>query len=206
MLVTKQEGTGGRVTLATVKEQLLYEIGDPQRYLTPDATVDFTGLELRQVGNDRVEITGARGSARPELLKVSIAYHYGWKAVGTLVYSAPEALEKAQVADSIVRTRLAELNLCFEKIHSEFFGVSACHAHLAPPVEDPPEVQLRIGVRGQNKAALERFTRELIPLVLSGPPTATGYGEGRPQVREIVAYWPALMPRTFVQPRLEIVS
>ena len=206
MLVTKQQGTGGRVTLATVKEQLLYEIGDPQRYLTPDATVDFTSLELREINKDRVEITGAHGTARPDLLKASISYHYGWKAVGTLVYSAPNALEKAQVADSVVRTRLAELNLAFEKIHTEFFGVNACHAHLAPPVEDPPEVQLRIGARGRNKAALDRFTRELIPLVLSGPPTATGYGEGRPQVREIVAYWPALVPRSIVEPRVEIVS
>jgi Acyclic terpene utilisation family protein AtuA len=206
MLVTKQEGTGGRVTLATVKEQLLYEIGDPERYLTPDATVDFTGLHLRQADKDRVEVTGARGSPRPELLKASISYHYGWKAVGTLVYSAPEALEKAQVADSIVRIRLAELNLSFEKTHSEFFGVNACHAQMAPPIQDPPEVQLRIGARGRNKTDLERFTRELIPLVLSGPPTATGYGEGRPQVREIVAYWPALVPRTIVQPRVEIVG
>lgn len=206
MIVTKPEGTGGRVTLPTVKEQLVYEIGDPTRYMTPDAVVDFTGLQLRQAETDRVEITGARGSARPELLKASISYHYGWKAVGTLVYSAPEALEKAKIADSIVRERLAGLNLQFEKIHTEFFGVNACHAHLALPVSDPAEVQLRIGVRDKNKAAVERFTRELIPLVLSGPPGATGYGEGRPQVREIVAYWPALVPRTAVQPRVEVVD
>lgn len=206
MIVTKPEATGGRVTQATVKEQLVYEIGDPTRYMTPDAVVDFTGLQLRQADTDRVEITGARGSARPERLKASISYHYGWKAVGTLVYSAPEALEKAKVADTIVRERLAGLNLPFEKIHTEFFGVNACHAHLAPRVNDPAEVQLRIGVRDKNKAAVERFTRELIPLVLSGPPGATGYGEGRPQVREIVAYWPALVPREAVHPRIEVVS
>ncbi|HXE10936.1 MAG TPA: acyclic terpene utilization AtuA family protein [Bryobacteraceae bacterium] len=206
MVVTKPEATGGRVTLATVKEQLVYEIGDPTRYMTPDAVVDFTGLQLRQTDADRVEITGARGAARPERLKASISYHYGWKAVGTLVYSAPEALEKARVSDTIVRERLSGLNLHFEKIHTEFFGVNACHAHLAPPVNEPAEVQLRIGVRDQNKAAVERFTRELIPLVLSGPPGATGYGEGRPQVREIVAYWPALVPRSAVQPRVEVVD
>jgi hypothetical protein len=206
MVVTKPEGTGGRVTLATVKEQLVYEIGDPTRYMTPDAVVDFTGLQLRQADANRVEITGARGAVRPELLKASISYHYGWKAVGTLVYSAPEALEKAEVADIIVRERLSSLNLHFEKIHTEFFGVNACHAHLVPPVNEPAEVQLRIGVRDKNKAAVERFTRELIPLVLSGPPGATGYGEGRPQVREIVAYWPALVPRNAVQPRVEVVD
>jgi hypothetical protein len=206
MIVTKPEATGGRVTLATVKEQLVYEIGDPTHYMTPDAVVDFTGLQLRQADTDRVEITGARGSTRPELLKASISYHYGWKAVGTLVYSAPEAVEKAKVADTIVRERLAGLHLQFEKIHTEFLGVNACHAHLAPPVSEPAEVQLRIGVRDKNKMAVERFTRELIPLVLSGPPGATGYGEGRPQVREIVAYWPALVPRDAIHPRVEVVD
>lgn len=206
MVVTKPDDTGGRVTLATVKEQLVYEIGDPVRYMTPDAIVDFTALQLRQTGKDRVEVTGARGAPRPDLLKASVSYHYGWKAVGTLVYSAPQALEKATVADSIVRTRLDELHLQLEKVHTEFFGVNACHGHLAPIVHEPPEVQLRIGVRGEDKAAVERFTRELIPLVLSGPPGATGYGEGRPAVREIVAYWPALVPRSAAQPRVEIVN
>jgi hypothetical protein len=206
MIVTKPEGTGGRVTLATVKEQLVYEIGDPTRYITPDVVVDFTALQLRQADADRVEITGSRGAARPDSLKVSISYHYGWKAIGTLVYSAPEALEKAKIADAVVRERLAGLNLRFEKIHTEFFGVNACHAHLTPAVNEPAEVQLRVGVRDSNKAAVERFTRELIPLVLSGPPGATGYGEGRPQVREIVAYWPALVPRETVHPRVEVVD
>jgi hypothetical protein len=206
MLVTKPEDTGGRVTLATVKEQLLYEIGDPKRYMTPDVIVDFTSLQLRQVEENRVEVTGARGETRPDLLKASISYHYGWKTIGTLVYSAPEAFEKARVADCIVRARLADLNLQFEKVHTEFFGVNACHAHLAPAIPEAAEVQLRVGVRGENKANIERFTRELIPLVLSGPPTATGYGEGRPAVREIVAYWPALVPRGTVRPRVEMVD
>ncbi len=71
---------------------------------------------------------------------------------------------------------------------------------------DPPEVQLRIGVRSQDRPAVERFTREMVPLVLSGPPTGTGYGEGRPEVREVVAYWPALVPRAAVQPRIEVIE
>lgn len=205
-VVTKHPGTGGRVSLATVKEQLVYEIGDPARYMTPDVIADFTTIQLAEDGPDRVRITGAKGQSRPELLKLSISYAYGWKAIGTLVYSAPEALLKAQYADRIVRQRLTDLGLAFEKIHTEFFGVNACHGPLAIPVADPAEVQLRIGVRGQDKNAIERFTRELIPLVLNGPPTATGYGEGRPQVREIVAYWPALVPREFITPRVEIIQ
>jgi len=111
----------------------------------------------------------------------------------------PQALEKAQAADAIVRQRLAGLGLQFDEIYTEFLGVNACHGPVAAPPADPPEVQLRIGVRGQNQRAVERFTRELIPLVLNGPPGATGFGEGKPPVREIVAYWPALLPREEIQ-------
>jgi hypothetical protein len=206
MVITKHPGTGGRVNLATVKEQLVYEIGDPTRYITPDVIVDFTSLQLRDLGEDRVEVTGASGHPRPELLKASISYHYGWKAVGTLVYSAPDALCKAKTADEIVRTRLSDSGLHFEKMHTELFGVNACHAHLAPHIAEPAEVQLRIGVRDHNRSVVERFTRELIPLVLSGPPGATGYGEGRPSVREIVAYWPTLVPRDSVQMCVQVVE
>jgi hypothetical protein len=206
MVITKHPDTGGRVTRATVKEQLLYEIGDPRYYMTPDVVADFTSIQLSHVGADRVRISSVRGSSRPENLKVSVAYHYGWKAVGTLVYSAPDALTKARTAENIVRQRLNDLNLAFEKLHTEFFGVNACHAHLAPPSHEPAEVQVRIGARGPDKLAIERFTREVVPLVLSGPPTATGYGEGRPQVREIVAYWPALVPREAVSTRVEVIE
>jgi hypothetical protein len=204
--ITKHPGTGGRVDLATVKEQLVYEIGDPSRYITPDVIADFTSIRLEQTGRDRVRICGARGAPRTGSLKVSLNYFAGWKATGTLVYSWPQALEKARCADRIVRARLAQLGLTFDALESEFFGVNACHGPAAPPVPDPPEVQLRIGVRGQDRNAVERFTRELVPLVLSGPPTGTGYGEGRPQVREVVAYWPALIPREEVRPRVEVVE
>jgi hypothetical protein len=205
MLITKHEGTGGRVTRATVTEQLVYEIGDPSSYMTPDVIADFTTVRLAEDGRDRVRISGVKGRARPEQLKASISYQRGWKAIGTLIYSAPDALQKAQAADQIVRQRLADLSLQFEKIHTEFFGINACHAHLAPAIHEPAEVQLRIGARGHDKNALERFTRELIPLVLSGPPAATGYGEGRPQVREVVAYWPALVPRNAVTAKVEVI-
>lgn len=208
-VITKHSGTGGRVTLRTVKEQLVYEIGDPKQYMTPDVIADFTSVELSQDGPDRVRITGTKGAPRPPMVKASIAYHYGWKATGTLVYSAPDALAKAQTADSVVRTRLSDLGLHFEKLHTEFFGINACHAHLAPALPgqaEAAELQLRIGVRDPDKAKVERFTRELIPLILNGPPGATGYGEGRPQVREIVAYWPALLPRDEIQTRVEVVE
>jgi hypothetical protein len=190
----------------TVKEQLLYEIGDPRSYYGPDCVADFTSLRVEDVGPDRVRVSQAAGRPPTDTLKVSINYSAGWKATGTLVYSWPEALEKAREADRIVRRRLEKLGLTFEEIYTEYLGVDACHGGAAPHASQAPEVQLRIGVRGQDRSAVERFTRELIPLVVSGPPGATGYGEGRPPVREIVSFWPALIPRGEVHPRVEVVE
>ena len=152
------------------------------------------------------EYPDIKGSPRTDTLELSISYSDGYKAMGSLVYSWPQALEKAQAADHIVRARMAQLGLKFDEIHTEYFGVNACHGPAAAPVADPPEVQIRMGVRGHDKKAVDRFTRELIPLVLNGPPTATGFGDGRPPVREIVAYWPALAPRDEIRTSIEVVE
>jgi hypothetical protein len=205
-VVTKHQGTGGRVSTDTVKEQLLYELGDPKNYITPDCVADFTSIRLDDAGPDRVRVSGIRGGKRPPSLKLSISYANGWKAIGTLVYSWPQAMEKARAADAIVRERLRGLGLAFEEIYTEYFGINACLGPGAPPNPNPPEVQVRIGVRGQDRKAVDRFTRELIPLVLNGPPGATGFGEGRPAVREIVAYWSALVPREEIRTRVEVVG
>ena len=205
-VVTKHPGTGGRVHSDIVKEQLVYELGDPQNFFAPDCVADFTTIHLDDIGIDRVRVSGVRGRERPATLKLSISYSNGWKSIGTLVYSWPQAAEKAQVADRIVRRRLESLGLHFEEIHTEFLGINACHGPVAHPFPNPPEVQLRIGVRSHDRRAVERFTRELIPLVLSGPPGATGYGDGRPPVREIVAYWPALIPREEIRSSIEVLG
>lgn len=205
-VITKHAGTGGRVSLETVKEQLLYELGDPQNYITPDCVADFTSVRLADDGPDRVRVSGIQGRPKTPFLKVSVSYLYGYKAQGTIVYSWPDALEKAKAADAIVRARLAALGLTFEEIYSEYFGANACHGQAAPVNPQPAEVMLRVGVRGKDKKAVDRFTRELIPLVLNGPPTGTGYGDGRPSVREVVAYWPALIPREEIVTRVEVVE
>ena len=205
-VITKHAGTGGRVHSDTVKEQLLYELGDPAHYITPDCIADFTSIQLADIGPDRVRVAGIRGAPRPPTLKLSISYSDGWKAIGTLVYSWPQALEKARAADDIVRRRLEQLGLRFEEVYTEYVGVNACHGEVADAPADPPEVQLRIGVRGRERKAVDRFTRELIPLVLNGPPGATGFGEGRPPVREIVAYWSALLPRQEIHTSVEVVA
>ncbi len=203
--VTKHPDTGGVVNVASVSEQLVYEMGDPHAYITPDGIADFTSIHLKQAGKDRVEVSGVRGGPRTPMLKVSIAYFYGYKAVGTLVYAWPDAYDKAKAADRILRQRLADLGLEFEQILTEYVGVNATHGPLAgTPDPDAPEVQLRVGVRAREKAPVERFTREIAPLVLTGPPSVTGFAGGRPAVEEVVAYWPALVDRRQIEPHVEV--
>ena len=204
-VVTKHPRTGGVVSVPSVTEQLVYEMGDPNSYITPDGTADFTSIRLEQSGRDRVRVSGITGGPRTPMLKVSIAYFYGYKAVGTLVYSWPDAYDKAKAADKILRQRLADLGLEFEQILTEYVGANATHGPLAgPPDPEAPEVQLRIGVRAREKAPVERFTREIAPLVLTGPPSVTGFAGGRPAVEEIVAYWPALIDRREIEPHIKV--
>src|SRR5262249_46253100 len=145
--VTKHPGTGGRVSVPTVTEQLVYEMGDPTSYITPDCVADFTTIQLKQAGKDRVRASGIRGRPATDSLKVSVSYAWGFKAVGTLTYAWPEAYEKAKRADRILRARLAKLGLEFEEILTEYVGVDSTHGPLAgKPGPDLPEVQLRVGV------------------------------------------------------------
>jgi hypothetical protein len=206
-VVTKHEGTGGRVNVPSVKEQLVYEMGDPRAYITPDCVADFTTIRLGDAGRDRVQVRGVKGTPATEFLKVSISYSAGFKAVGTLVYAWPDAYAKARAADQILRARLERLGLKFDQILTEFVGVNATHGPLAgEPDADAPEVQLRVGVRGEDRKSIERFTKEIAPLILTGPPAVTGFAGGRPKVEEVVAYWPALIPKTEIEPRVEVTE
>ncbi len=204
-VVTKHPGTGGVVNIASVTEQLVYEMGDPKEYITPDGVADFTTIQLSRAGKDRVSVSGIRGAPRTDKLKVSIAYAWGWKAVGSLVYSWPDAYDKARAADRVLRKRLAALGLEFDQILTEYVGVDSTHGKLAgPPSPDIAEVMLRVGVRSRERAPVERFTREIAPLVLTGPPSVTGFAGGRPQVEEIIAYWPALVSRELVESNVKV--
>ncbi len=206
-IVTKHEGTGGRVSVPSIKEQLVYEMGDPREYITPDCVADFTTIRLEEAGSDRVRVHGVEGKPATEFFKVSISYAAGFKAVGTLVYAWPDAFKKAQAADKILRARLERLGLEFDQILTEFVGASATHGPLAgDSLPDAPEVQLRVGVRGEDRKSVERFTKEIAPLILTGPPAVTGFAGGRPKVEEIVAYWPALIPKTEIQTSVEVVE
>ena len=196
-IVTKHAGTGGAVTVRTVKEQLVYEMGDPRGYITPDVIADFATIRLEQLGRDKVRVWGVRGRPAPPSLKISAAYADGWKASGTLIISAPDAADKAR---EFARLFWKRLGLTFTATHTELVGHSACWGPLAPPV-DPPEVLLRLSVRDADRAKIDAFSKLVPAVILSGPSSVAVTG-GRPQAQEVVAYWPALVARDLVKPRL----
>ena len=202
-IITKHPNTGGIVNRHTVIEQLIYEIGDPKSYISPDGVADFTTIKLEDLGNDRVKISGVKGKPRTDFYKGSISYAAGYRAEGSLLFSWPDALEKAQVADKIVRQRLQKLRLQFDDIVTEFIGHSACHGDLSA-TSDAPEILLRMAVRGQDKKAVNRFVRELAPLVLGGPPGISGYAGSRGGAEEVFAYWPTLVPRDAINQKWEM--
>jgi hypothetical protein len=206
-IITKHESLGGLVTSPVIKEQLVYEIGDPKCYTTPDCTADFTTVQLRDLGGDRVEVTGVHGGPAPERLKVACYHEAGWMIAGEITYTWPEAREKALAAGELVRKRTeAKVGPCFEEWRVECIGAGACHGGLAHSVDDPEEVTLRIAARSQDRAACDWLGRELSPLILTGPPGATGFAAGRPRPSKVMAYWPGLIPRECVTPRVEVLA
>ncbi|MCY7380208.1 MAG: DUF1446 domain-containing protein [Gemmatimonadaceae bacterium] len=205
-VIVKHPGTGGRISVPSVTEQCVYEMGDPNSYITPDVVADFTTIHLADDGPNRVRVHGIKGRPATDKLKVSIAYRAGFKAVGTLVYSWPDAMDKARLADRVLRERLDRMGLRFDQSLTEYVGVSSTHGPLSVASGEAPEVQLRVGVRADDRQMVERFTREIAPLVLNGPPSVTGFAGGRPKVEEIVAYWPALVDKSVVQTSVEVLS
>lgn len=204
--ITKHEHTGGLVNIETVSEQLVYEIGNPREYITPDCIADFTSIKLEDDENNMVKVFGIKGKPATEFYKVSMSYSDGYSAFGTLTYCWPDALEKAKAADKILRERLESLGLKFDEIRTEYQGYNACHGPIAKEIKDINEVVMRIGVRSKDKYAVERFGKEIAPLILTGPPGVTGFAGGRPKPSEVVAYWPALIPKSLVQPEILVRS
>lgn len=204
-VVTKHAGTGGLVNRHTVVSQLLYEMGDPRRYLGPDCTADFTSARIDDQGHDRVRVHGVRGGPPTDTYKVSISYHDGYKAAGQLVVSGPDAVAKARLCADIVFGRLALDGCTFEGDEKlvELLGTGVCHAGIVAPAE-PPEVVLRLGVRSQDEAKVDRFGMEIVPLVTSGPPGVTGFAGGRPKATDVVGYWPALVHKQRIGTRVRV--
>ncbi len=207
-ILTKHPTLGGLVTPAVLKEQLIYEIGDPERYVTPDAVADFTSLALEDLGRDRVRVSGARGDPPPDHLKVSIAYQDGWMNQVALTFVWPEAEKRARATADLLLTRAAQRGLRLDAHHVDLIGLSGAHGPMVPPLaSDPNEVLLRVAVRSADRDAAEAFGEEIAPLVLCGVPGAcSGLLSARPKAHAVVNFWPALVPRNTVEAKLEVLS
>lgn len=205
-VVTKHEGTGGMVTVDTVSEQLLYEMADPSEYITPDVVADFTTIRLAQDGKDRVRVAGIEGRPKTPFLKISASYLAGYKASGQITLSGPRAVAKAELAAETVWKRLERAGVTFDDgcREVEILGQGAVLPGIHEAREEPPEVVLHLAVRDPDRGKVERFGKEIAPLVTAGPPGVTGFAGGRPKPQEVVAYWPALLAREEVEDRLEV--
>ncbi len=206
--VTKHEDTGGLVSEMTVKEQLMYEIGDPASYITPDCIADFTSVQLTQEGKNRVKIFGIKGEKPTSTYKVSASYNDGYKLSSTLVYCWPDAVLKARKAAEILFKRAEQLGIEFTDTNTEFVGLNACNENPDilndESIKELNEVQLRIAVHSYSKEELNRFGKEIAPLILTGPSGVTGFAGGRPKASEVVAYWPALLAKDAASPVVSI--
>ncbi len=198
-VVTKHAGTGGLVSRRTVTEQLLYEIGDPRAYLTPDVAADFTSLQLTEDGPDRIRVSNASGGPPPKTLKVSMVYKHGYRAVATMLISGPHAVAKAERMAEMLWHRVGT---DFADRRSDCIGHRACWGAAAPDTE-PNEVVFRIGVADHDRKKLERFSKYALGLALQGPPGLGIFG-GRPDVQEAYGFWPALVPRDLIEARVVV--
>ncbi|HWB09625.1 MAG TPA: acyclic terpene utilization AtuA family protein [Pirellulales bacterium] len=203
-VITKPPGSDGRVNRETVTEQLVYEIGDPAHYLTPDVDVDFTTVEVDDLGNDRVAVRRATGHKAPDHCKVSLTYRAGYFASGQMLCVGGDAVKKAQTCASLILARLRAAGYDFDRHHVECLGANDTVPGVWPTPIGLREVMLRLTVQDRRREAVERFAREFAPLTTSGPAGLAGYAGGRPQVRQVFAYWPALVPKELVPSRYEV--
>jgi hypothetical protein len=207
-IVTKPRGTGGCVTPQTVKEQLVYEIGDPQNYLSPDVTVSFLSLLVDDLGNDRVRVSGANGRTYPPTYKVSATFRDGYRSAGTLTIFGRNAVSKARRAGELVVQRVREAGFSLRDSIVECLGSGACAAGAVGALAGNAraesnlllETVLRVAVEADSREAAESFSREFMPLITAGPQGTTGYAEGRPRIHSLIRYWPCLIPRDAIAP------
>jgi hypothetical protein len=200
-VMTKHPDTGGLINPDTVKEQLLYEMGDPKNYISPDVIVDFTTIRIASDGENRVRVSDIKGRPATPFLKVSMAYADGYKARGSVIISAPEALEKARKFEEIFWQRL---NMNFEKQNTEYIGYDSAQGHLSPRHE-PNEIMLRFTVYDKDREKLSFFAENIAPVILSGPPGVAVTG-GRPKPQSVMTYWPTLIPKSLVETQVKILD
>jgi len=206
VVITKHDGTGGRVSRDTVTAQLLYELGDPERYLTPDVVARFDTIELSDDGPDRVKVTGVRGSEATPTYKVSMSMSDGYKLVGDLTVAGPDAVDKARATADLLWARLEMDGVVFapDQRMVELVGTNVCFDGMIPTREDAAEVLMRVGVREDDRRKADRVGMELASLITSGPPGLTGFAGGRPRASEVMAYWPTLIDKQRVTPTVTV--
>jgi hypothetical protein len=206
-VITKLEGTGGRVDRLSCTAQLLYEIEDPARYLQPDVVADFSGVRLEEVGPSRVRATGASGQQRPDLLKATLGYRDGWIGEGQISYAGPGARERGALALEVLAHRMRLLGLGGAEQRAELIGVDALHGPGLgadrTPYSTPYEVRARMAVRCTSREQAERVGQEVEALYVNGPAAGGGVMQS---VREVVAVASALVPRQAVQPRVQVLE
>lgn len=202
-VITKLDGTGGRVDRLTCTAQLLYELEDPARYLQPDVVADFSRVTLREVGRDRVAVAGGDGGPRPAQLKVSLGYRDGFIGEGQMSYAGPGAQARGELALSVLERRLRKAGLDGFDHRAELIGVNAMHGPLRGADREPYEVRLRLAVRVDTRAQADRVGQEVEALYLNGP---AGGGGVAMSTREVIAVASALVPRDAVQPQCRILE
>jgi hypothetical protein len=202
--ITKPPETGGVVSVETVSEQLVYEIGDPHHYLTPDVDADFSQVQLVQSGPDSVDVNGARGRPAPPRFKVSMAYRDGYMAAGTLVVCGDQAAAKARACGNLILSRLKVAGVLLQRTHVECLGTGDTLAGVWSRNNDSLEVVLRVSVHDASREAVERFVREFSPLVGSGPPGVTGYTGPRTKPYPVFAYWPTMVDHELLAPVVDV--
>jgi len=201
-VITKVAGSGGCVTVATCTEQLLYEIENPARYLQPDVIADFSQVRLTPDGPDRVRACGASGHPRPDTLKVTVGYHDGYIGEGQMSYAGPGCVARGQLALELVRQRLQDQGLGPLEARFELIGVNSLIPHTTA-AHEPSEVRLRVAVRAPSRAQALCVANEVEALYTNGP--AAGGGATK-SVREVIAAGAVLVPRSWVQPQLVVLT
>jgi len=203
-VVTKVEGSGGLVTAATCTEQLLYELHDPTRYLTPDVTADFSSVRFETQGRDRVRVMGGGGTARPDAFKVSLGYRDGFIGEGQMTYAGPGCVARGRLALAIVEERLKLIRVEASELRFELIGIDSVAGGTARDLRaDPPEVRIRVAGRTRTLADAVRIGNEVETLYTNGP--AAGGGATK-SAREVIAVLSTLLPRDRVRPRIQILS
>lgn len=201
-VITKVEGSGGRVSPATCKEQLLYEIHDPSQYVTPDVVADFTGVSLEATGNDAVTVRGGRGRPRTESLKVCVGYRDSFVGEGQISYGGPGAMARAQLAGTIVLERLKQTGIHCDEIRVDRIGIDALYGLGQPGgTGEPREVRLRVAGRTRSMDEALRIGNEVETLYTNGP---AGGGGVAKSAREVIAVLSVLIPRSLVKPAIHL--